>query len=168
MKTKPMKKTNWIAGALLLLMTLAAMADQAPVKLTNTAMKQVISVNDQGKREISFVEPKTVIPGDVILYTIEFENISDQPVSNIVLTDPVPNNSVYREGSAKGDNTQIVFSVDGKQFASADMLFVTEDGKRRLATAKDYRSIRWIVETPLQPGEKRRVSFKTRIKKPGE
>ncbi len=165
MKTKI---TKGFFSAVLMLFTASVFAEDAPVRLTNAAMKQVISINDKGDREVSFVEPKTVIPGDVILYTIEFENISDHAISNIVLNDPVPNNSIYRDGSAKGENTQVLFSVDGEYFAEADKLFVTENGRQRPATAKDYRVIRWVVKTPLQPGEKRQVSFKTRIKKPGE
>ena len=166
-----MKTTNRIYTAVLALLlsfSSAAVADNAPVRISNTAMKQEIVVNDKGEREVRYVEPRTVIPGDVILYTIEFENIGDQDVSNIVLNDPVPNNSFYRDGSAKGENADILFSVDGENFAPADKLTVTENGKQRKATAKDYTAIRWLVRTPLKPGEKRSVSFKTQIKKPGE
>ena len=166
-----MKTTNRMYAALLAVMMFisgAAVAEDAPVRISNTAMKQEIVVNDKGEREVRYVEPRTVIPGDVILYTIEFENIGNQDVSNIVLNDPVPNNSFYRDGSAKGENADILFSVDGENFAPADKLTVTENGKQRRATAKDYTVIRWLIKAPLKPGEKRSVSFKTQIRKPGE
>ena len=165
---KTIKQSLSMLMALLLVCATGIAAADAPVRISNTAMKQVIEVNDKGEREVRYVEPKTVIPGDVILYTIEFENIGDQPISNIVLNDPVPNNSFYRDGSAKGENADILFSVDGENFAPADKLTVTENGKQRKATAKDYTVVRWVVKQPLKPGEKRSVSFKTQIRKPGE
>ncbi len=165
---KTIKQSLSMLMALLLVCATGMAYADAPVRISNTAMKQVIEVNDKGEREVRYVEPKTVIPGDVILYTIEFENIGDQPVSNIVLNDPVPNNSFYRDGSAKGENADILFSVDGENFAPADKLTVTENGKQRKATAKDYTVVRWVVKQPLKPGEKRSVSFKTQIRKPGE
>ncbi len=145
-----------------------AQAEQGAIRLSNIAMKQVITVTADGRNLVEYVEPSQVIPGDVILYTIEFENISDQPASNIVLDDPVPNNSVYREGSARGANTRIQFSIDGQSFDSAENLMVTKDGSRQLAAAADYTAIRWIYTQDLKPGEKSSVTFKTRIKKPGE
>ncbi len=144
-----------------------AIAEQGAVRISNKAMKQVITVDDNGKREISFVEPKTVIPGDIILYTIEVENTSDKSASNIVIDNPLPNNSYYRDGTAAGDNTEIQFSVDGRSYATADKLTVDVDGVTRTAGAKDYKSIRWIYTRDLQPGEKKSVSFKTEIKKAG-
>lgn len=146
----------------------SAMAEEGAIKLTNKAMKQVITVNDKGEREIKFVEPKTVIPGDVILYTIEFENVSTHSASNIVIDDPMPNNSYYRDGSASGANTDIRFTTDGSKYDVAENLFVTEAGKKRLATAKDYTGIRWVYKAQLKPGEKQSVSFKTQIKKGNE
>lgn len=143
-------------------------AEEGAIRLSNNAMKQTVVVNDKGEREIRFVEPTSVVPGDVILYTIEFENIGKEAASNIVIDDPVPNNSFYRDGSAKGDNTKILFSVDGENFDVAENLFVTKSGVKTLADNKDYRSLRWIYTVPLKPGEKKSVSFKTQIKKPGE
>jgi len=158
----------FIMTMLAVAISLDAVAAEGAIRLTNKAMKQVITTNDKGEREVTFVEPKTVIPGDVILYTIEFENVSNDSASNIVIDDPMPNNSYYRDGSATGKNSDIRFSVDGKNFDVAEDLFVTEAGNRRLADAKDYRSIRWIYTVPLKPGEKQSVSFKTQIKKANE
>jgi uncharacterized repeat protein (TIGR01451 family) len=146
----------------------SAFAEEGAIRLANKAMKQVIAINDKGEREVSFVEPTTVIPGDVILYTIEFENISNEEAANIVIDDPVPNNSLYRDGSAAGENAEIMFSLDGKKFDVAENLFVEDNGAKRLASAKDYRSVRWIIKQALKPGEKKTVSFKTEIKKPGD
>ena len=163
-----MKTTKLLIALIFMLATTHVVAEQGAIRLSNNAMKQSVVINDKGEREIRFVEPASVIPGDIILYTIEFENIGNEAASNIVIDDPIPNNSFYRSGSAKGENTRIQFTVDGNNFDVAENLFVTKDGVKALADAKDYRSIRWIYTVPLQPGEKKTVSFKTQIKKPGE
>ena len=154
--------------ALLSTYSLQVFAEQGSIRLSNTALKQVITVDEAGETTVDFVEPATVIPGDVILYTIEFENIGDQAASNIVIDDPVPNNSIYRDGSARGENTRIQYSIDGERFDSAENLLVEKDGRKVLASAEDYTAIRWIYTRDLLPGEKKSVSFKTRIRQPGE
>ena len=101
----------------------------------------------------------------MILYEIVFENISDQEVSNIVVNNPIANNSKYRGGSATGDSTEITFSVDGKNFAAADALTVKDQtGKTWKAKPEDYTAIRWAYKKALKPGEKGKVTYKTTIK----
>jgi uncharacterized repeat protein (TIGR01451 family) len=132
-------------------------------------MKQVVKVSDKGEKVIEYVEPKTAIPGDVIRYDIGFENISNEEVSNIVVNNPVPNNSKYRDKSAEGKDTEISFSVDGNTFAEPSKLVLKDSsGKTWLATAEQYKYIRWVYKKPLPPGAKSSVSFMTEIKKPGD
>ena len=143
-----------------------AQADEGPIRFSNNAYKQVVKTDVNGDKQFEYVEPKLVLPGDIILYEIEFENIGSQTVSDIVVNNPLPNNSIYRNGSAQGASTLIRFSVDGKHFASAEKLTKkTADGKTVPAKAKDYTAIRWIYTRPLKPGDKAKVSYKTQIKK---
>ncbi len=147
----------------------SASADDGVIKFTNVAMKQVVKIDAKGEKTIEYVEPKTAIPGDIIRYDIGFENISDQEVSNIVVNNPVPNNSKYRDKSAKGEDTDISFSVDGTTFAEPSRLVLKDNtGKTLLATAAQYKHIRWVYKKPLPPGAKSTVSFMTEIKKPGD
>ena len=147
----------------------AVSAEDGVIKFTNGARKQVIKVDAKGEKTIEYVEPKTAIPGDIIRYDIGFENISDQVVSNIVINNPVPNNSKYRDKSATGQDTEISFSVDGNTFAEPSKLVLKDStGKTWLATAEQYKHIRWIYKKPLSPGMKSTVSFMTEIRKPGD
>lgn len=145
-----------------------AIAANGHIDVVSSAKKQVVQVNADGQREITYIEPTTVLPGDVIMYTTTFENTSDEVAADIVINNRVPNNSWYRDGSAKGNNTELQFSVDGNVFDKAENLYVTVDGEKRQATAKDYVTLRWVYTAELKPGEKRSVSFKTQIKKPNE
>jgi uncharacterized repeat protein (TIGR01451 family) len=142
-----------------------AYAEDGAIRFSNNAFKQVISKAADGSVKYDYVEPGLVLPKDVILYEIVFENISDQEVSNIVVNNPIANNSQYRGNSATGDSTEITFSVDGKNFAAADALTVKDQtGKSWKAKPEDYTAIRWVYKKALKPGEKGKVTYKTTIK----
>ena len=150
----------------LLLMPGQASAEDGPIKFANKVLKQVIKTNDKGEKTFSYVEPTIAVPGDVMLYTITFENVGKQPVSNIVVNDPIPNNSKYRMNSATGKNTKVTFSIDGgNNFGNPEDLVVKDKtGKSWVAKPEEYTHIRWVYGKTLAPGEKGEVSFKTSIK----
>jgi uncharacterized repeat protein (TIGR01451 family) len=142
-----------------------AYAEDGAIRFSNNAFKQVIEKAADGSVKYDYVEPGLVLPDDVILYEIVFENISDQEVSNIVVDTPIANNSKYRGDSATSDSTDISYSVDGKNFATADALQVKDEtGKTWQAKPEDYKAIRWVYKNALKPGEKGKVTYKTTIK----
>ncbi len=148
-----------------LLTAVNAYAEEGAIRFSNNAFKQVISKAADGSVQYDYVEPGMVLPDDVILYEVVFENISNQDISNIVINNPIPNNSKYRDRSATGDSTVITFSVDGKNFASANTLTVKDKtGKTWQAKPEDYVAIRWVYKKTLKPGEKGKVTYKTSIK----
>ena len=147
------------------LMTVEANAEDGAVRFSNNAFKQVITKNSDGTVQYDYVEPKLVLPDDVILYEIIFENITQQDISNIVVNNPIANNSTYRESSASGDSTEITFSVDGENFSSAETLTVkSATGVAINAKPESYTAIRWLYKKTLKPGEKGKVTYKTTIK----
>ncbi len=154
-----------LVAVLSLFTTVSVSAEEGAIRFSNKAFKQVISKSEDGAVQYDYVEPKLVLPEDIILYEIVFENISDKEVSNIVINNPIANNSKYRSGSATGDASEITFSVDGKYFASADALNVKdESGESVKAKPEQYTAIRWVYKKVLKPGEKGKVTYKTSIK----
>lgn len=155
---------TFLIFAVAMMTTVDAYAEGA-IRFSNNAFKQVISKTADGSTKYDYVEPGLVLPDDVILYEIVFENISNQDVSNIAVNNPIANNSVYRDSSVTGESTVVTFSVDGKNFASADALTVKDTtGKTWKAKAEDYTAIRWLYTKTLKPGEKGKVTYKTTIK----
>lgn len=150
--------------------SVSSYAEEGTIRLSNNAYKQVITKDKDGNKKIDYVEPKIAVPGDVIFYSTTFENIGNDFAENIVINNPIPNNSKYREGSAEGKDTKIEFSIDGgKTFGLPEKLIVKDkSGKTWTAKPEDYTDIRWIYQKPLAPADKGSVSFKTMIKKPGE
>ncbi len=133
----------------------------AQVKLESTVMKVEAVVNERGVAERHLVDAEHLLPGDELRDTILFNNEGTQVVDarSIVITNPIPPDTEYLEGTASGSATEIVFSVDGETFARPEELLVL-DGEREVpATAEDYRIIRWTFQPPLAPGESSDVSF---------
>ena len=141
-------------------------AKEGDIVLTNKVFKQVIKKDKDGNTSYNYIKPGIVLPGDVMMYVISFENIGSDLAEGIVINNPMPNNSKYRMDSAVGKNTTITFSVDsGKNFGNPDDLVVEDkNGKEWKAKSESYTHIRWIYNKPLAPGEKSEVSFKTQIK----
>lgn len=137
------------------------------VTLTNRVEKVERFKTPDGALESRLVPAEKVIPGDELRYTIVFENTGEQAVDagSVVITNPLPANTEYLDGTAFGAGTDISFSTDGGQsFANPDELLVLADGVETLAQARDYTTIRWVFAPELAPGEKSHVSFNVRLK----
>ena len=159
-----MKSINLLSSILAL--ALVSSPVLAEIKLTTVAEVEVTETDAQGNKTVKRVPPSRVVPGTEVIYTITAKNTGTQPADNIVVTNPIPEQTMYVDGSAFGAGTTITFSVDGgKSYNSADKLTVKgTDGKPRAATAEDYTNVRWTLQFSLQPGQEAPVWFRTRVK----
>ena len=156
------------SATFLLAMTCAftATAVEAQVRLENTIKKVETFVNEAGAVERRLVDANSVVPGDELQYTVRFTNEGTLPVDagTIVITDAIPAHTEYLEGTAYGAGTEVQFSIDGEAFGNPDELNVVKEGAEVIASARDYRSIRWKFAPALEPGETGHVSFNVRLK----
>lgn len=162
-----MKHTAKIAFTFLaaLLVSTGAVADGGGhLKLTTTVQKEQVTLADDGKEERELVDASTVVPGESVVYTITFENVSGEAAENVTITNPVPSNLTYEPGSAFGPGADIQFSVDGgTQYDAPDALTVTEDGEVRTAQPEDYTHIRWVMNENLAAGAQGEARFRARL-----
>ncbi|MFK7887071.1 MAG: hypothetical protein AB8G16_09440 [Gammaproteobacteria bacterium] len=139
-----------------------ASALAAPIAVQTVAEKEIRALDADGKIKTSLVPADAVVPGDQVVYTVTFTNNGDEPAASIVVTDPVPEQMRYVDGSAFGPGTDITFSIDGgNSFATVDTLTVTDaNGASRPARASDITHIRWGFRHVLAPGERGYARFK--------
>lgn len=154
-----------ISMGILGLLSPSSSAAQGRIELTTKAEQEVTTTNEAGNEVTNIVPAGKVVPGTVVIYTITAENVSGDPVNSVVINDPIPEHMTYVEGSAEGEGTDIVFSVDaGSTYGVQDSLRVSDGaGGTRSPEAKDYTHIRWTLTTELAPGEARSVSFRSRL-----
>lgn len=165
--TASRKTLSLVAAGLVAAAALSAPLAQARVELVNEVHKIDRFVDDKGRVQRRLVEPNRVIPGDELRYSVRFTNVGDDPVDagSVVITNPIPGNTEYLEGTAAGDSAEIFYSIDaGAQFGSPSVLRVEENGSKAPANASDYTTIRWVYAPSLAPGATGTVSFNVRLK----
>ena len=126
----------------------AAGSAAAQVSLDNTVQKVETFVNEANEPQRRMVDADSVVPGDELRYTITFTNNGTEVVDagSIVITNPIPDATVYLDGTAAGSDTEIHYSVDGENFGSAEELTISQGEAEVIASAKDYRTLRWVYQ----------------------
>ena len=134
-----------------------------------TKAEREIEVIEKGAKIKKLVSPQKMVPGDEVIYTVSYTNKTGKPAEKVMVTNPVPKHTRYKDGSAAGDNTDITFSVDGgKTFATPDKLTVTIKDKAgkdnvRPAAGAEYTHIRWVLKQNVAPGQSGTVRFRAVI-----
>lgn len=149
------------AAALLAALVAPALAQQSGhLDVTTTVQKEVVTVNESGETESRLVPAETVVPGEKVVYTITFRNVSTDGADNVVITNPISEALAYVEGSAFGPGSEIEFSIDGGvTFARPEDLTVTEDGEVRRARPEEFTHIRWVMDNTLAAGAQGMARF---------
>jgi len=139
-----------------ILISVAALAvaqEARHLDVQTTVQKEEVVVNEAGESQKRLVPADVVVPGENVIYTITFTNVSAEPADNIVITNPIAEDLMYVDGSAFGAGMDIQFSVDGGvTFAAADELTMVEDGEVRDAEAGDFTHVRWVMRNDLEVG----------------
>lgn len=128
-------------------------------------VERQIKQND-GSVQIVMTPPNKVLPGDMLVYTVNYINDKSEVTDNFRLDMPVPSEIAYIEGSADIESANVLYSVDnGATFKTRDSLQVNlPSGDTRLAAASEITHIRWILIESLKPGDQGEIKFKGRLK----
>jgi len=128
--------------------------------------KEIIVINDDGSEITRRAPADTVVPGERIVYTLNYENDKAETPEELVLTMPVPKEVKFIEGSADAAASEVTYSADGGQsFAPRQALMVQVAGGQYVpAGAEDVTHIRWRVAGPVAPGQTGRLAFKGVLK----
>lgn len=149
MMTSVLRST--LLGLVLSMSSMLALA--APqISLLITAEKDIVELDESGQQVTRRVAATDTVPGDVLFYTIRYSNIGDEAARNVLLDNPVPEATAYKANSAWGENSEILFSIDGgKTFKKASNLTYQVTGsngesENRQASPEQYNAIRWVIE----------------------
>lgn len=137
-----MKKIVLALGGLGLIASLAA-----DVSLTSASYQEVAD-NTGPKGTLKWAPAAKVIPGTKIRYINTIHNNGNEAAQKLVTDNAIPLHMRYVAQSAACENTcKVLYSVDGgKSFGETQNLFVSDDGKKRLAKPSEYTNIRWTID----------------------
>jgi uncharacterized repeat protein (TIGR01451 family) len=137
--------------------------------------KSVISISMKAEKEVTVnkvtkrVAADKINSGDAIFFTINYVNSGEDAATSAVLDDPIPNGTVYINGSAFGKDADITFSIDGGKTFKKPSLLTYEiklpSGKveKKSASPEQYTNIRWTFNTIPARGTGQ-VGFQARVK----
>lgn len=132
------------------------------VSLDNAVFVERVSTDANGKKRVSLEEPKVVVPGDQLVFVLNYRNAGAQPADKFVITNPMP--SAVRFADA-GDARPIVSVDGGKMWGTLDTLTVLQpDGTRRTAQPADVTHIRWAFQKPIPAGGAGKLMFRGVVK----
>jgi uncharacterized repeat protein (TIGR01451 family) len=157
------KGMKYIFVWLLLLPSLALAAPDVQVAIT---AEKIVVLEEGGKHIEKRVPATDVLPGDVIVYTLQYENKGDEAAQNVVLNDPIPQGTSYVVDCAFSPAAEVSFSIDGKSFKNPSLLtyMVKKNGKteQRKASPEQYTHIRWVVKK-IPAGKSGVVGFRVKV-----
>ena len=166
MINKHILKNIVVAGITTLVLTTSQVtsAQEGHLKVTSKVQKMIV-VTKEGKKSYKFLPTTKVLPGETVQYNTFYENVGTKAADNINIVNPIPKHLVYLPNSARGENTSIVFSVDGgKNYGKAGTLKVKgSDGKYYPAKPSNYTHIKWQYLGSLAPKNKQAVAFRARL-----
>jgi uncharacterized repeat protein (TIGR01451 family) len=149
---KPSNSQLLITAAMLLASLTAFSQEKGCVSLKTEAQMEQEYVDAQGKPAKKLVALGKVVPGNEITWTISATNTCAKPAEKVVIENAVPEHMTYVADSATGLDTEITYSLNGRDFVKQSELNVHEaGGKSRPARAEEIKSIRWVVSTSIAP-----------------
>ena len=123
-----------------------------PVQITNQVMSEKHIAASDGTTRIELVPAARVTPGDKLVYQITYGNTGSQPVSDFVVSNPIPKGVAY-------------LAVDGTTFGSLAALRVKDpNGALRPADASDVKAVRWRLTQPLAAGSHGQFAYEAMLK----
>jgi len=127
----------------------------SPVSLKGD-VKLEKSVTENGLTSVQLLDPTVVVPGDHLLFTTRYQNDSAQPVTNFVVTNPLPSAVVLSGDEAAANEV----SVDGgKTWGLLSTLKVSDgQGGQRAAVPSDVTHMRWTI-AKIAPGAAGQVEY---------
>jgi uncharacterized repeat protein (TIGR01451 family) len=127
--------------------------------VTNVSAEVASRSADHGAPLPKLQAAERVVPGDVLVYTVEVRNAGPYAVESPVVIQPVPNHMMYLANSAVGPGVDVDYSVDGGHtFDRPENLTALH------ASAADYTHIRWHLRNRLKPNSIAYVRFRAQVK----
>jgi uncharacterized repeat protein (TIGR01451 family) len=128
------------------------------VSLTSSVFVEKTVPQADGRTRLVLEEPKVVVPGDKLVFVLNYRNQGAKPATDFVVTNPMPGAVAYQGTPDAG----AIVSVDGgKSWGPMASLKVRKaDGTFRSAYPEDVTHVRWAMKTPIPVGAAGKLSFR--------
>jgi len=115
-----------------------------------------------GKSAVVLEQPKTVVPGDNLVFVVKYRNVGSTPATDFSVTNPLPKAVTFNGTS---DGKEIVSIDGGKTWGSlAALNYTRENGELRPALMSDVTHIKWKFNRSLSVGSEGKLVFRGKVK----
>ncbi len=158
-----MKQLIWTV-LILALPALAAADDSldgGTIELSSTAEIETHETLADGTQVTRRLLATKVIPGDEVIFTLQYRNYGQEPAEDVFITNPIPKHMEFQSADTPPAGARVTYSIDnGRSFGELAALRVpATNGSDRPALASDCTHIRWTFDEPLQPGATGSVAY---------
>lgn len=128
------------------------------VALSSEVFVERLVQDESGRAKTVLEMPKIVVPGDRLVFVLNYRNVGVAPANDFVVTNPLPD-AVQFQGTA---DPVAQVSVDGGQNwgALVALKIHEKDGNWRAASPEDVTHVRWAVKQAIPVGAKGKLSFR--------
>jgi len=115
-----------------------------------------------GTTALVLEQPRTVTPGDKLVFVVNYRNVGNAPATDFSVTNPLPK-AVAFNGTA--DGTEIVSVDGGKSWGPLSALTTpSEKGDVRPALMTDVTHVKWKFNRSLSAGSGGKLVFRGTVK----
>jgi uncharacterized repeat protein (TIGR01451 family) len=134
----------------------------SPIQLSSDIYVEKQQKLADGRSSVVLVTPKTILPGDQLIFVVNYKNIGAKPATGITVTNPIPRAIAF---SGTSDGNEIVSIDSGKSWGKLSQLRVTNaDGTARAALMTDVTHIKWTMNQALAAGSVGKLIFRGVVK----
>lgn len=166
-----MKKITIILLLLVGTLINISLAQDNPIATRIEVYAVSVVTGEDGKKEERFSELDKVYRNQVIEYRLIASNQGEitLPEEIVVLTLPIPENTVYVNGSATPSSEQVLteFTLDNETFREQPLMdtITAEDGTQEevIIDYDRYKGVRWTLLVPFEPSQEAVFSYRVKI-----
>lgn len=131
------------------------------VALDNMVFVERVKADADGRKRVELERPNMVVPGDRLVFVLNYRNTGAKAAERFVITNPLPA-AVQFQG---GDDAAQVSIDGGVSWGRLDALRVRDaNGTMRPAMHADVTHIRWAFQQPIPAGGSGKLMFRGVVK----
>lgn len=135
----------------------ALLAQHPDMRLDSRMFVERVQTDINGRARRIVASPDRRLPGDQIIFIVDWRNTGPRPVRGYSLVRAVPRGTMLD----LSDPTMQVSADGGEHWGRIDQLWLpTPLGGSRRAIAADITHIRWLLANEIPPGESGRLSYR--------
>jgi uncharacterized repeat protein (TIGR01451 family) len=134
----------------------------SPIQLSSDIFVEKQKKLADGRSSVVLEAPKTILPGDQLVFVVRYKNVGTKPASGLTVTNPIPRAITF---SGTSDGAEVVSVDGGKSWGRLGQLKIAiAEGRTRTALMTDVTHVKWNLNQSLAAGAAGKLIFRGVVK----